>query len=262
MRWVIAACLVLLCENIFCQNVAINTTGATGDPSAILDLNSGNSGNRGFLPQQVVLTATNVAAPVASPAVGLIVYNTNTAVTSPATYSVFPGYFYWNGLIWVNLITNSKVTVPLPFLMLASATSGRYYCPGYNKPVDNFNDHPFSPPTTVYPNAAYESDNNYVISSNGYFSKVYGWLNAPTATKTVTVYVYLYSPLNNSIANISGVSLGSQTITIATANANYFYEVAANTAITKGQFIMVWFVTNSTMVLNASGTIECLYIPQ
>ena len=242
--------------NGFAQNVGINTTGATPNASAILDLNTGNSGTMGFLPERVVLTATNVAAPVTSPATGLLVYNTNTNGSSPT--NVIPGYYYWNSSAWTYLITNAKASVSIPYLLKTSATSGHYYNPGHNNINDNFT----TAPTSLGVNAAYEADNNYVITSNGNFSKVYGWLNVSSAGKTVTVYVYLYSPANNSTANIPGALIGSQTVTCTTAGANYSYEIAANTALTKGQFIMVWYVPNFGMDVYASGTIECLYIPQ
>jgi len=58
--------------------IAINNSATNPDPSAILDLKSGNSGvNKGFLPQSVALTNVTVAAPVVSPATGLIVYSSS-----------------------------------------------------------------------------------------------------------------------------------------------------------------------------------------
>jgi hypothetical protein len=82
--------------------VGINNTGTTPDASAILDLQTGNTGvNKGFLPQSVALAASNVAAPVTGAATGLIVYNTATAGTSPN--NVLPGYYYWNGSAWLGM---------------------------------------------------------------------------------------------------------------------------------------------------------------
>ncbi|MCX6307252.1 MAG: hypothetical protein NT040_19990 [Bacteroidetes bacterium] len=66
--------------------------------SAILDV---TSTSKGFLPPRVALTAINSALPVASPASGLLVYNTATAGTSPN--NVTPGYYYWNGSTWSQL---------------------------------------------------------------------------------------------------------------------------------------------------------------
>jgi hypothetical protein len=60
------------------------------------------------------LTATNVFSPIvgtSSAATGLLVYNTASAGTAPN--NVVPGYYYWNGTIWVQIsngliIDNSK----------------------------------------------------------------------------------------------------------------------------------------------------------
>ncbi len=79
--------------------IGINNSAANPDASAILDLNTGNSGvNKGFLPPQVALTNVAVAAPVTSPATGLIVYSS----TAPTGGSGL-GYYYWNGSSWLSL---------------------------------------------------------------------------------------------------------------------------------------------------------------
>ncbi len=79
--------------------VGINNTAANPDPSAILDLQSGNAGvNKGFLPQSVALTDVTVAAPVVTPATGLIVYSSSAPAGG---FGV--GYYYWNGSAWVTL---------------------------------------------------------------------------------------------------------------------------------------------------------------
>jgi hypothetical protein len=91
-------CLVILlfgAGTMPAQNMGINSSGSTPDASAVLDLNTGNAGTRGFLPEQVALTATNAAAPITSPATGLFVYNTATAGSAPN--NVTPGYYYNGG---------------------------------------------------------------------------------------------------------------------------------------------------------------------
>jgi len=97
--------LVVFCWGIssllFAQNVGINTTGATPNASAILDLT--NTANLGFLPPSVSITSASAAAPVASPATGLIVYNTNSSMTGG-----WVGYWYWNGTIWLPFLGNSS----------------------------------------------------------------------------------------------------------------------------------------------------------
>lgn len=86
----------------------IGTT--TPNTSAKLDV---NATDRGFLPPRVALTATNAFSPIvgtSSAAAGLLVYNTTSTGTAPN--NVVPGYYYWNGSIWVQisngLIVESK----------------------------------------------------------------------------------------------------------------------------------------------------------
>ena len=86
---------LLDCSVLFSQ-VGINTDGSNPDPSAGLDV---KFTNKGFLPPRIALTAINSAAPVVSPAIGLFVYNTATAGTTPN--NVVPGNYYWNGTRWM-----------------------------------------------------------------------------------------------------------------------------------------------------------------
>lgn len=77
----------------------IGTT--TPNVSAKLDV---AASDKGFLPPRVALTATNAFAPItgtSSLAAGLLVYNTVTAGAVPN--NVVPGYYYWNGTIWVQI---------------------------------------------------------------------------------------------------------------------------------------------------------------
>lgn len=92
--------IALLCTapNIFGQNVGINSSGTTPDASAMLDI---IATNKGLLIPSVALTATNVAAPVTTPATSLIVYN--TAVAGAAPNNVIKGFYYWDGTKWVKI---------------------------------------------------------------------------------------------------------------------------------------------------------------
>lgn len=81
------------------QSVGIGT--AAPDASAILDL---TSVNKGLLIPRVSLTGLNDAATIASPATGLLVYNTNAAVPGGV------GFYYNSGkgsAIWVKLVSGS-----------------------------------------------------------------------------------------------------------------------------------------------------------
>jgi hypothetical protein len=87
--------LLLLSSAAFAQ-VGINTNNTQADPSAGLDV---SFADKGFLLPRVALTAVNAAAPVTSPAAGLLVYNTAVACTPPN--NVVEGYYYWSGTKWV-----------------------------------------------------------------------------------------------------------------------------------------------------------------
>lgn len=79
----------------FSQNVAINTTGALPNASAMLDV---VSTNKGFLMPRVALTSTTDAVTVPAPANWLMVFN--TANVSDVT----EGMYYWNGAMWVKML--------------------------------------------------------------------------------------------------------------------------------------------------------------
>ena len=92
--------------------VKAQTGIGTTTPNASAKLEVASS-TQGFLPPRVALTATNVFSPIvgtSSAATGLLVYNTASAGTAPN--NVVPGYYYWNGTIWVQissgLIVESK----------------------------------------------------------------------------------------------------------------------------------------------------------
>ncbi len=83
------------------QNVGIGT--ATPNASAKLEI---TDANRGVLIPRIALSATNVAAPVTTPATSLLVYNTATAGITPT--NVTPGFYYWNGTAWVRLLNTES----------------------------------------------------------------------------------------------------------------------------------------------------------
>lgn len=98
MRTFLVIPLLAIAPLAIAQNVGINSTGAAPAASAMLDVESTNSG---VLVPRLALTATNVAAPVAAPAASLLVFNTATAGVAPN--NVTPGYYYWNGVQWVRM---------------------------------------------------------------------------------------------------------------------------------------------------------------
>ncbi|WP_291102742.1 MULTISPECIES: hypothetical protein [unclassified Flavobacterium] len=88
--------VLMICTNATAQ-VGIGTT----TPRGALEINSTTNG---FIAPQVALTSVTVAAPVTNPQGGAIiagtfVYNTTTAGTTPN--NVTPGYYFWNGSVWI-----------------------------------------------------------------------------------------------------------------------------------------------------------------
>jgi hypothetical protein len=63
--------------------------------------------NKGFLPPRISLTGTLDVATIASPATGLVIFNTATAGTSPN--NVLPGYYYWDGAKWNGLVNQGSL---------------------------------------------------------------------------------------------------------------------------------------------------------
>jgi len=82
------------------QNISINTTGAAGDASSILDVSSTNKGM--LIPRVSLISNTDVAT-ITAPATSLLVYNTNASMTNGNGL----GYYYWDGAKWVPVYTTS-----------------------------------------------------------------------------------------------------------------------------------------------------------
>jgi len=85
-------------------SVGIGTSAPVA--SAILDISTVN--NKGVLLPKVALTGTKDATTIASPATGLLVYNTAIAGTAPNDVS--PGYYYWDGAKWAKLAASTSGT--------------------------------------------------------------------------------------------------------------------------------------------------------
>ncbi len=97
-------------------NIGVGTSNP--DPSAILDLT--NSNNTGILIPKVALTKTTLQPPVNNPAIGLMVFNTNTQ------NDVTPGYYFWDGTVWMRLFSSnlpvvSTVSVTAPIINSGTA---------------------------------------------------------------------------------------------------------------------------------------------
>jgi hypothetical protein len=94
----------LLPLEICAQNVGINNTGAVPDPSAVLDL---KASDKGFLVPRLSSAQRNA---IASPAEGLLVYQTNGT----------SGFYFYNGAAWALLNGGGSVS---PFLITGDTVS-------------------------------------------------------------------------------------------------------------------------------------------
>jgi hypothetical protein len=83
-------------SELYAQNVTINTTGSSGDASAMLDVDAANKGL--LIPRVSLLSATDIIT-IAAPAISLLVYNSSTAGDFPD--NITPGFYYWDGLRWI-----------------------------------------------------------------------------------------------------------------------------------------------------------------
>lgn len=98
LKRVLLTLLFSILTQVTCSaQVGIGTT----NPSGALDI---TSTVEGLLIPRVALSATNVAT-VLTPTISELVYNTFTSALGPN--QVAPGYYYWNGTIWVPISTGS-----------------------------------------------------------------------------------------------------------------------------------------------------------
>lgn len=95
-----AISLALICNPTKAQNtqntegVSIKSNPSAPHSSAMLDVESSTKGI--LIPRVALQSTTNGSTPIANPAVGLLVFNTN------ATAPLAKGYYYWDG-IWKKL---------------------------------------------------------------------------------------------------------------------------------------------------------------
>lgn len=116
------------CAFLRAQNVGINQKGSVPNASAILDLQTGNSGNVGFLPPQASLDSTKDVSTIANPATGLFVYNTNATMVKGSGV----GYYYWNGTQWLYLYNSASVFSGWQTTGNSGTSPGTYASPGAN----------------------------------------------------------------------------------------------------------------------------------
>jgi hypothetical protein len=256
------------------QNVGININGEAPNASAILDLQTGNTGrNMGLLPPQVALTFDSLSSPVTSPATGLIVYNTSTttvSMTNKGTWSagVTPGYYYWNGTYWVSMQTKLSI----PYYIQALDSNKTYSSSNWGTnvafdPVANsydltsqvastnsilnsmyYNDYTMW--TSAAPSSGLALDGwitaDFVATSYTVFNKFVGLVNCETASATIIVEIYKYTYTSgSSTAPSSGTLLGSATVkTSATVGYPSIIAIPGGGTLNPGDIIVIWSQVN------------------
>jgi len=130
----------LPCVSFSQQGIGLGTNSP--DASSLLDI---TSTNKGILIPRISIPDANAAAPVTSPATGLLVFNTNAAITNGSG----SGFYYWNTTNWIklangagdadwfventtnvptsindNIFTNGNVGIGIPLPLMSLHTSG------------------------------------------------------------------------------------------------------------------------------------------
>ncbi len=100
----VATLMLLALSGYSQQGVSVNTTGTPADTSAMLDV---SSASKGLLIPRVSLISINDVTTIPSPAVSLLVYNTNASMTGGGT-----GFWYFNGTIWVQALGPQGIQGP------------------------------------------------------------------------------------------------------------------------------------------------------
>ena len=103
--------LTILTVQFSCMATAQVGVGVSGsvDASAKLQV---DATNKGFLPPRVTLTGTSDVMTIATPATGLLVYNTANA--GSGTAAVSPGLYYYDGIKWQR-VTNQQPDATIEF---------------------------------------------------------------------------------------------------------------------------------------------------
>ncbi len=150
----------------------------TVNPTAALDVQSSTGG---LLAPRVALTNTLISAPVLNPQGGLLpagtmVYNINTIA------DVSPGYYYWNGTLWVRMAAastsndwtltgNAGTTAGTNFLGTTDATDLRIKTQNVNRwNISNANNgqlQSYSRGTAGAPIYSFQADTNTGLFSSG-----------------------------------------------------------------------------------------------
>lgn len=98
----ISILLFVICQAITIATIQAQVGIGTVTPQGALDITSTTDG---LLIPRIALSATNTAT-ITTPTISELVYNTYTSAAG--ANQVVPGYYYWNGTVWVQLVTGAS----------------------------------------------------------------------------------------------------------------------------------------------------------
>ncbi|MCX7862111.1 MAG: hypothetical protein N2449_03890, partial [Bacteroidales bacterium] len=189
---------VLLVPFYSWTQIAVNTSGASPDASAGLDV---SFTNRGVLIPRVALTSATDNSTIPSPATSLLVYNLGTGGLSPA------GYYYWNGSQWVMLGLANHSHANLTFDNSGTgAASGAVYNT--------------SSPLTISYNTigAASSSHAHATLSNGTGISAFSYNGSSAATVSLTNTGVTAGTYGNTGANVPNITVDAQGRLTAASN--------------------------------------------
>lgn len=186
-------------ENLFTQNIAVNTSGNPANTTALLDVGNGSAATggdtKGMLIPRVALTSSTDGATIASPATSLLVYCSGSGGLSPA------GYYYNSGTpaspVWVRLLSGGSPGTAWMITGNASTTDGTHFLGTTDNVPLNFR---------VNNDKAGRIDNTL---GNAFFGFWSGYSNTSGNSNVAIGSSAMY----NNTTGSSNVSIGSQSLT-------------------------------------------------
>lgn len=101
-KFYLAILLLITCIGLHAQNIGINSTGSTPDPSAILDI---SSSDKGLLLPRVYLKDVNDKSTISEPATWLVVLNINDTIIGGKGSGMYFNSGTPQSPVWVKLLT-------------------------------------------------------------------------------------------------------------------------------------------------------------
>ncbi|MFC4817545.1 hypothetical protein [Flavobacterium sp. GCM10023249] len=184
---------IILFPLVSYSQVGINTT--TPDASSMLDI---TSNDKGLLIPRISIPNLNASAPVTTPAVSLLVYNTNS------TTGV--GYYYWDGLKWMSLAGTPNYWTKVGN-DIYNNNSGNVGV-GTTNPTNKFHIENIGTPISLL-NQGFETNTIVPLTTSG---------NANWTTQTTQKYAGTYAAKSGAIGNNQNTNM-STTVTVPTGGA-------------------------------------------